>query len=166
MTPWSPLVAAGQKQVILYNTENLQISGILSYEEGFIESMNFSRNGKLVIASGGRGGKSGNVAGWDIETGRRVLTAGEEQDSILSADIFADQSLVAIGGTNKLIKVFDLATNEILYKIKKHSEWVTQVAFSPDGILLATADQEAGGLFVWEAGTGNPFTPWMGTSRK
>ena len=155
--PWSPLVAlAGQKQVILYNTESLQISGILSYEEGFIESMNFSRNGKLVIASGGRGGKSGNVAGWDIETGRRVLTVGEEQDSILSADISADQSLVAIGGTNKLIKVFDLATNEILYKIKKHSEWVTQVAFSPDGILLATADRN-GGLFVWEAGTGNPF---------
>ena len=155
--PWSPLVAlAGQKQVILYNTESLQIAGILSYEEGFIESMNFSRNGKLVIASGGRGGKSGNVAGWDIETGRRVLTVGEEQDSILSADISADQSLVAIGGTNKLIKVFDLATNEILYKIKKHSEWVTQVAFSPDGILLATADRN-GGLFVWEAGTGNPF---------
>ena len=155
--PWSPLVAlAGQKQVILYNTESLQISGILSYEEGFIESINFSRNGKLVIASGGRGGKSGNVAGWDIETGRRVLNVGEEQDSVLSADISANQSLVAIGGTNKLIKVFDLGTNEILYKIKKHSEWVTQVAFSPDGILLATADRN-GGLFVWEAGTGNPF---------
>ena len=155
--PWSPIVAlAGQKQVILYNTENLQISGILSYEEGFIESMNFSRNGKLVIASGGRGGKSGNVAGWDVENGRRVLNVGEEQDSILTADISADQSLVAIGGTTKLIKVFDLATNEILYKIKKHSEWVTQVAFSPDGILLATADRN-GGLYVWEAKTGNPF---------
>ena len=155
--PWSPLVAlAGQKQVILYNTEDLQISGILPYEEGFIESMNFSRNGKLIIASGGRGGKSGNVAGWDVETGRRVLNVGEEQDSILTADISADQSLVVIGGTNKLIKVFDLATNEILYKIKKHSEWVTQVSFSPDGILLATADRN-GGLFVWEARTGNPF---------
>ena len=155
--PWSPLVAlAGQKQIILYNTENLQISGILPYDEGFIESMNFSRNGKLIIASGGRGGKSGNVVGWDVETGRRVLNVGEEQDSILTADISADQSLVVIGGTNKLIKVFDLATNEILYKIKKHSEWVTQVSFSPDGILLATADRN-GGLFVWEARTGNPF---------
>ena len=70
-SPWAPLVAlSGQKQVILYNTETLKISGILPYEEGFIESMKFSRNGKLVIASGGRGGKSGNVAGWDIETGK------------------------------------------------------------------------------------------------
>ena len=155
--PWSPLVAlAGQKQVLLYNTESLEIAGILPYEEGFIESLKFSRNGKLIIASGGRGGKSGNVAGWDVENGRRVLNVGEEQDSILTADISADQSLVAIGGTTKLIKVFDLATNEILYKIKKHSEWVTQVAFSPDGILLATADRN-GGLYVWEAKTGNPF---------
>ena len=33
---------------------------------------------------------------------------------------------------------------------------MTQVSFSPDGILLATADRN-GGLFVWEARTGNPF---------
>ena len=65
-----------------------------SYDEGFIESMNFSRNGKLIIACKGRGGKSGNVVGWDVETGRRVLNVGEEQDSILTADISADQSLV------------------------------------------------------------------------
>ena len=92
--PWSALVAlAGQKQVLLYNTENLAISGILAYDEGFIESLTFSRNGKLIIASGGRGGKSGNVVGWNVETGRRVLTIGDEQDSVLTSDISADQPL-------------------------------------------------------------------------
>ncbi len=155
--PWSPLIAlAGQKQVLLFNTVTLKISGILPYPEGFIESLNFSRNGKLIIASGGRGGKSGNVVGWEVDSGRRVLDVGEEQDAILTADISADQSLVAIGGTSKLIKVYDLSTNEILYKIKKHSEWVTQVSFSPDGILLATGDRN-GGIHIWEAKTGNPF---------
>ena len=53
------------------------------------------------------------ISHWDIETGKRVLTVGEEQDSILTADLSNDQ-LVAIGGTNKLIKVSDLATDEIL----------------------------------------------------
>ncbi|MFL2911955.1 MAG: c-type cytochrome domain-containing protein [Opitutales bacterium] len=154
---WSPLVAlAGQKQVLLFNSDNLRLSGVLSFEEGFIESLNFSRNGKLLIASGGRGGKSGLVVGWEVETGKRVMSVGEEQDSILTADISADQTLVAIGATNKLVKVFDLASNEVLYKIKKHSEWVTQVSFSPDGILLATGDRN-GGIHIWEARTGNPF---------
>ncbi|HAU60440.1 MAG TPA: hypothetical protein DCW45_08765, partial [Opitutae bacterium] len=142
---WSPLVAlAGQKQVLLFNSDNLRLSGVLPFEEGFIESLNFSRNGKLLIASGGRGGKSGLVVGWEVETGKRVMSVGEEQDSILTADISADQTLVAIGATNKLVKVFDLASNEVLYKIKKHSEWVTQVSFSPDGILLATGDRNGG----------------------
>jgi hypothetical protein len=155
--PWSPLVAiAGQKQVLLYHTETLQLLGILPYPEGFIESLSFSRNGKLVLASGGRGGKSGKVAGWDLKTGKRILTLGSEYDSILTADLSADQSLIAIGGPSKLVKVLDLASGEVLYQIKKHSEWVTQVQFSPDGILLATGDRN-GGLHVWEAQTGNSF---------
>ena len=85
-----------------------------------------------------------------------IPTLGEEYDTILTADLSADQSLVAIGGPSKVVKVFDLASGEILYQIKKHSEWVTQVQFSPDGILLATGDRN-GGLHVWEARTGNAF---------
>ena len=155
--PWSPLVAiAGQKQVLLYNTETLKLMGVLPYPEGFIESLTFSRNGKLIVAGGGRGGKSGRVAAWEVESGKRLLTMGEEYDAILTADLSADQSLLAIGSPSKLIKVYDVASNELLYEIKKHSEWVTQVAFSPDGILLATADRN-GGLHIWEAETGNPF---------
>lgn len=155
--PWSPIVAvAGQKQVLLYHTETLRLLGILPYPEGFIESLTFSRNGKIVLASGGRGGKSGKVAGWDLKSGKRILTLGEEYDTILTADLSADQSLIAIGGPSKVVKVFDLASGEILYQIKKHSEWVTQVQFSPDGVLLATGDRN-GGLHVWEAQTGNAF---------
>lgn len=155
--PWSPIVAiAGQKQVLLYHTETLGMLGVLPFPEGFIESLNFSKNGKLLLAGGGRGGKSGRVIGWDVETGKRVLALGEEQDSILTADISPDQSIVAIGGPSKLVKVFDLASGEILYQINKHSEWVTQVAISPDGILLATGDRN-GGLHIWETKTGNPF---------
>ena len=105
---------------------------------------------------GGRGGKSGRVAAWEVESGKRVLTMGEEYDAILTADLSADLSLLAIGSTSKLVKVYDVASNELLYEIKKHSEWITQVAFSPDGILLATADRN-GGLHIWEAETGNPF---------
>ena len=160
--PWSPLFAiASPKQVLLYHADSLDLLGILPYPEGFIESLSFSRNGKLILASGGKGGKSGIVAAWQVETGERVLTLGNEQDSILTASISPDQSMVAIGGTSKLVKVFDLASGEVLYQIKKHSEWVTQVSFSPDGILLATADRN-GGLHVWEAGTGNPFYTLLG----
>ena len=41
-------------------------------------------------------------------------------------------------------------------EIRKHTDWVTALEFSPDGVLLATADR-AGGVWVWEAGTDREF---------
>ena len=41
-------------------------------------------------------------------------------------------------------------------EIRKHTDWITAVEFSPDGVLLATADR-AGGVWVWEAGTDREF---------
>src|SRR4029079_1569733 len=53
----------------------------------------------------------------------------------------------------KLVKIFDTATGEMKHKIKKHTDWVTAIEFSPDGQLLASGDRN-GGAFVWEAATG------------
>jgi hypothetical protein len=131
--PWSPLVAlSGQKQVILYHADTRKILGILPYPEGFVESLVFSRNGLLLFGGGGRGGKIGRIAAWEVKTGRRVLTIGAEYDTILASDVSADLALVALGGPAKRVKVYDLTDGEILHNIKKHSEWVTAVAFSPD----------------------------------
>ncbi len=155
--PWSPLVAiSGQKQAILYHTDTRDILGILPYPEGFLESLSFSRNGLLLFGGGGRGGKSGRMAIWEVKTGRRLLTIGEEYDTVLASDASADLSLVALGGPAKRVKVYEVSTGEILHNIKKHSEWVTAISFSPDGVLLATGDRN-GGLYVWEARSGNLF---------
>ena len=43
-----------------------------------------------------------------------------------------------------------------LHKLAQHTEWITAVAYSPDGVLLASGDRN-GGLRVWEAGTAADF---------
>ena len=155
--PWAPIVAvAGQKQALLYHTETLELLGVLPFERGFIESLTFSRNGQLLIAGGGRGGKVGGMVAWDIKTGRQRMTLGKEYDTVLAADMMADLTTVALGGPGKRIKMFELPTGEPLYNIKKHSDWVMAVSFSPDTVLLATGDRN-GGLHVWESFTGNLF---------
>ena len=110
----------------------------------------------MLVAGGGRGGKVGRVIAWDVKTGQQVLKVGQEYDTVLSADITADQATVAIGSPSKRIKLHDTADGELLHNIKKHSEWVTSVSFSPDGVLLATGDRN-GGVHVWEAFSGNLF---------
>src|SRR6266436_4538846 len=86
-SPWAPLIAiAGQKQVLLFNTDTLALLGILPFTEGQAVDLKFSRNGKLLLASGGRGANSGAVMVWDVVTGERRMMMGKEYDTVLSAD--------------------------------------------------------------------------------
>ena len=149
-SPWAPLVAlAAQKQVLLYNTDTQELAGVLPFPEGFPAIVRFSRNGGLLIAGGGIGAKLGHVVIWDVVTGKRVAEIGDEFDTVLAADISPDQSLVALGGPNRLVKIFAASDGHMICKMKKHTEWVTALSFTPDGKSLISGDR-AGGLAVWD----------------
>lgn len=156
-SPWTSLVAmAGQKQILLYDTDTRQLAGILPYTEGFARSLRFSRNGSLLVMGGGKGGKFGHAVVWDVKTGKRIVEVGKEFDQVMSADISPDQKMVVIGSPSKKVKVYDTATGEEMYTISKHTDWVMDTSFSPDGVLLATADR-GGNVMVWEASNGGEF---------
>lgn len=157
VNPWSPLAAVpGQKQVLLYNTATLQLLGVLPYPEGIPQVLKFSRNGSLLMAAGGHAAASGKVVIFNVRTGERVTEVGDELDTILAADISPDQSLIALGGPAKMVRVYSIADGSKVWESKKHTDWVTSIAFAPDSVLLATGDRN-GGLFVWEAETGREF---------
>ena len=149
-SPWAPLVAlAAQKQVLLYNTDSLELAEVLPFPEGFPAVVRFSHNGSLVIAGGGIGAKLGHVVIWDVVTGRRITEVGDEFDTVLAADISPDQSLVALGGPSRLVKIFSASDGRMICKMKKHTDWVTALCFTPDGKQLLSGDR-AGGLSIWD----------------
>jgi hypothetical protein len=155
--PWSPLVAVGgQKQVLLYNSDTLDLIGVLPFPEGTPHVLKFSRNGSLLLAGGGHDGKSGKVVVWGVTTGERIIAVGDETDAVLAADISPDQTQIALGGPSKMIRLYSTKDGKMVNEIKKHTDWVTTLEYSPDGVLLATGDRN-GGLFVWEAFTAREY---------
>ena len=156
-SPWAPLIAAaGQKQVLLYNSDSLDLAGVLPFPEGSIHVLKFSRNGSLLLAGGGRGGKLGRVVVWSVVTGERIFEVGDESDAVLAADISADQTQIAMGGPSKVVRVYSTKDGQLLREIKKHTDWIYSIEFSPDGVLMATGDRSSG-LFVWEGFTGREY---------
>ncbi|MFN0126116.1 MAG: c-type cytochrome domain-containing protein [Verrucomicrobiales bacterium] len=156
-SPWAPLVAlSGQRQVLFYNTDTLELAGVLPCPDGAVESLQFSRNGRLVVAGVGIGGKSGKVIAWEVTTGKLAFEVGDERDTVLGADLSADHAVVALGGPSRRVKLYATADGGLIKDLKKHTDWVTAVQFSPDGVLLATGDR-AGGLQVWEGRSGNEY---------
>ncbi len=156
-SPWAPLLAVtGQKQILLHDTETLELVGILPFPEGDPISLAFTPDARYLIVGGGIPGKNGLTVTFDITNGSRVVSAGKEFDSILAADIRPSFDIVATGGPSKMLKLWNTQTGEMLQSIKKHTDWITALDISPDGILLASGDRN-GGVWVWEAETGNEF---------
>ena len=90
---------------------------------------------------------------------------GDELDAVLAADINAGQTLIALGGPQKIVRVFNVGDGSLAVEIRKHTDWVTAVEFSPDGVLLATADRAG------VCGSGKPapignFRHWTGTRQR
>jgi hypothetical protein len=153
-SPWAPLVAlSGARQVVLYRSDTFAVAGVLPFPEGLICDLKFSRNGRLLLAAGGRGGHSGHVAVWEVVSGRRILTVGDQFDSVLAADLSADQRWLALGGPDRVLKIYRTSDGGLEHRIRRHTDWITAVEFSPDGRLLASGDR-TGGVFVREADSG------------
>ena len=153
-SPWAALTAiATPKQILLYQTESLELLGVLPLVNP-VHDLHFSRNGSLLLAGGGKAAQNGNAILWDVKTGQTITTIGDELDSVLAADIRSDQQQLAFGGPSKKVKVFAVADGTLQYEIDKHTDWVTAIQYSPDGKYLATGDRN-GSLYVWESATGN-----------
>jgi mono/diheme cytochrome c family protein len=162
--PWSPYVAiSSPRQVLVYRTSDMKFRATIPFPEGQPEKIRFSRNGQLLIIGGGKAAAAGKVVIWDAIKGRRVTVVGDSSDAVLAADINPSQTLVAHGGPKKIVEVCDI-NGEPVYELKKHTDWVTALQFSPNGELLLTGDRN-GGLLAWEAETGNEIVALNGHSK-
>jgi WD40 repeat protein len=156
-SPWAPLIAVGgQKQITLYHSDSGAFLGVLPFSEGVPHVLKFSRSGTLLLAGGGIGAKSGSAVVYEVKTGNRVFEVGDELDVVLAADINEDHTRIALGGPGRVVRVFSTADGALVHEIRKHTEWIYALEFSPDGVLLATADRN-GGMFVWESETAREF---------
>jgi YD repeat-containing protein len=139
--------------VLLFHTDTLELLGILPFTEGEPDTVKFSRSGQLLLAGGGRAAQSGRVVLWEVVTGKKLMTLGDDYDCVLAADIRPDQTQVALGGPSRLIKLWSTQSGQIQHKLRKHTDWVTALAYSPSGQLLATADRN-GGISLWDPDSG------------
>lgn len=156
-SPWAPLLAiTSQRQVLLVNTDTLELAGILPFPEGDPVSLAFTPDARYLIVGGGVPGKSGVTVTFDVTHGSRLLGAGREFDSILAADIRPGFDIVATGGPSRLLKFWNTESGALVRSIKKHTDWITALDLSPDGVLLASGDRN-GGVWVWESESGNEF---------
>ena len=158
------VAVAGQLQVVLFDVNKSEFAGVLPYPEGEIFVLRFTSDGKHLLAGGGTAAEAGNVVLWSMDTRKRAFVIGDEYDCILGADVSPDSKLVLFGGPERVLKMADLESGQLIAEMKKHTDWVTAASFSPEGLLYTTADRD-GNAYVWETETREQLHTLRGHSK-
>jgi len=158
-SPRAPVAASSSYGAIeLFDSDDQSPFGAIEFPEGEPLVLTFSRSGRLLLAAGGKPVQSGSAVIFDVATGRRLASVGDEPDAVIAADISPDEKLIAIGCTSRLVKLYSTEDGSLKATINKHTDWVTAVAFSPDGKYLATGDR-IGNIHLWDGKSGGVILP-------
>ncbi len=91
---------------------------------------------------------------WNLETGE-LIRGFNYTDGIYSAVFSPDGMLVASGGADGAIRLWDVRTGAQLFALEAHQGLVRSLAFSPNGSLLASAGKD-GKAILWDVASGTP----------
>jgi WD40 repeat protein len=122
----------------------------LSGDDGWIHEAAFTPDGTLLVAVTGRG----RALGWDPETGEGMFSTavGSEAAGLWRIAVSADGQLVAAGGGDGTVSVFDSRTRRAIRRFDTASTSVHALAFSPDAPLLAAALSDTVNLWIPRSG--------------
>src|SRR5262249_40922794 len=124
--------------------------------QGRVHALAFSSDGRLLLAADGAKTARETATLFEVASGLPVWSASEPRDAFLVASLGEEGDQVALAGPGKQVLVHDTRGRGLLHRLEGHTDWVTALAHSPDGVLLASADR-AGGVRVWEADTGQEY---------
>ena len=147
-------------------------------EQDAIQSVAFSPGDERLIAAGhGRTGGKSYVTLWDIDSGEKLTqltgagdlpgVAPDENSAVVGALAFSPdgQHLVAGFGTRFLIsptgspnplKVWNVATRQVVRRLQGHSGFCLSLCFSSDGKHLASAARD-GKVILWSTDSWRPL---------
>lgn len=130
-----------------------------------VNSVAFSRNGKILVS----GGLDGAIKIWNWRTGELLHTLNRPSPSdiigslvswfdssvgvIWSVAISPDGQIIASGGSEQPIMLWNSETGKLVRILTGHSGRVNSVTFSPNGKLLASGGDD-NTLRIWNYQTG------------
>lgn len=117
----------------------------------FVNACGIARRGPQMLCSGS---DDGTIRLWDS---RRKLSVTSLQSTYqVTAISFSDTAeQILSGGIDNDIKVWDLRKNDVVFKMRGHSDTVTAASLSPDGSYLLTNSMDNTAR-IWDV---RPFAP-------
>jgi WD40 repeat protein len=143
---WSPsgdlLAAAAHREILVFEGDSERPAHRWSGDALRIESIAFSSSGRFLAAAGGSPSEFGEIQIWDVAQGKMVRSIRTTNDLVHGIAFSDDESKVAVGCTDKLVRVFSVDTGEERMRCDNHIDWVLATAFTHDGNRVVSASRD------------------------
>ncbi len=114
----------------------------LQTHSDLLNHVEFSADGKLLLAAGGTPSRYGEVCVFAVADGKQILARRVSKDTLFRGSFSPDGKRVALGGADGAVYVIPLDATSAVRRIELHSDWVVDVAWTPDGKKLITAGRD------------------------
>lgn len=135
----SEIAISGNGEVLIHSVDGKAPLRRLMGSAERILSLEYSADGKLLIAGGGTPAQFGEVQIWDAKSGKLLRSARVTGDTVFGASLSPDESKIAVGGTDNSVHMIETASGKELYKISNHENWVLATVFGIDSKRLVSA---------------------------
>jgi WD40 repeat protein len=167
MSPDGKLLASGgdDPAVQLWDASTGKAGLKLVGHSDWVVALAFSPDGKLLAS----GGYDGIVRLWDTTTGKKLFdlpaqapvppnTPPPPANIIRAVAFTADSKLLAAGGTDTQIHLFNSTDGKYVRPMAGHTGSITGLAFHPSGTVLVSCGKDRT-VRVWNPANGQPYTP-------
>jgi WD40 repeat protein len=154
------LVAASRDESVhFWDVETGKERHVFPAHVYLLTSVVFTADGKGLFTSG----FDGTVRQWDAETGRHLRQLAKADEFVMQLALSSDGTTLAAGTSANfskmrlrdgahLVRLWDLKSGRALEPLKGFEGSVGSIAFSPDGELLASRDDN-GFVRIWDTAT-------------
>ena len=136
------LAIVGRHEILIHQSDGSGIVARLAGDSPRLESIAFSRDGSLLVASGGSVSEFGEIQIWDTATRQLQRSIKASSDAFYGVSISPDNRQVAVGCADKLVRVFNVADGSEAMRSDNHLDWVFGSTFTNDGLRLATVSRD------------------------
>jgi len=147
-TPDGKMLATGghDRKILFWNLRDRQVENTLSLDDTAAHSMVLSQDGKILITGSYR-----KIKVWEISSTQNqknfpdtqpIYTLMGHSHIVNSLAMSAGAKFLISGSQDQTIRVWNLATGELIHILKGHQDSVNAVVLSPDEQIIASASAD------------------------